>query len=168
MASITVERLKERVSYDLDTGVFVWIETLGGKCRKGWPAGRLGTGKASGYVRITIDGREYKVHRLAWLWMTGEWPIEQIDHRNGNPSDNRWVNLRLATQSQNKANSGAYRNSKSGVKGVSWNKLARKWNSAIQVDGKQIHLGRFEKIEDALAAYQIAAKGNFGEFSRTA
>lgn len=164
---ITVQRLKERVTYDPVSGVFVWNDTFSGTCRKGWPAGREGTGKAAGYWRITIDAREYKAHRLAWLYMTGDWPEKQIDHINGDPSDNRWSNLRLATQSQNKANGRKYKSNKSGFKGISWNCSFKKWNAAIQVDGKQKHLGRYKNIADALNAYKEASERYFGEFSRT-
>lgn len=164
---ISWERLKERLDYFPETGVFVWRETFGGTCRKGWPAGRPGTGKASGYTRITVDLREYKAHRLAWLWMTGEWPVGQIDHINGRGTDNCWSNLRLATQSQNKGNSRVYKNNMSGVKGVSWNKEVRKWNAVIQVDGTSHQLGRFKNFDDAARAYKLAAEKHFGEFSRT-
>lgn len=163
--AISWERLKERLDYDPETGIFVWRETLGGHCRKGWPAGRMGTGKAANYLRVTVDGREYKASRLAWFWMTGEWPAHQVDHIND--QSNRWSNLRLATQSQNKANSRVYKNSKSGIKGVSWNASSKKWNASIQVDGILHHLGRFENINDAALAYKIAAEKYFGEFSRT-
>jgi HNH endonuclease/AP2 domain len=164
---LSLERLKQRVSYNPETGVLVWRETLSGMCREGWPAGRLGTGKAAGYVRVTIDNREYKAHRLVWLYMTGEWPSKQIDHINGNPSDNRWCNLRLATQSQNKANSRVYKSNKSGFKGVSWNKSSKRWNATIQVNKRQIHLGRYHDINDAVAAYRKAAEEHFGSFHRT-
>lgn len=163
---ITLDRIKQRLDYDPETGIFVWLDTLGGKCLKGWPAGRMGTGKAAGYLRITVYGREYKAHRLAWFWMTGEWPENQIDHINGNPSDNRWSNLRLATQNQNKQNSGVYKNSKSGVKGVSWHLATGMWRAVIQVNRKQVYLGRFEDINDAARAYQQAAEKHFGTFSR--
>lgn len=166
-SQISMERLKQRVSYDPETGVFIWRETLGGKCREGWPAGRLGTGKAAGYMRITIDGCEYKAHRLAWFYMTGEWPKDQIDHINGNPSDNRWSNLREATQSQNKANTRAYRNSKSGIVGVCWSASNRKWNASINKDGKRIHLGRYHDLATAISVRQAKAKELFGELAPT-
>lgn len=165
--SLTLERLKARLIYNPETGIFVWTETFSGTCRQGWPAGRMGTGKSANYLRITVDGREYRAHRLAWLWMTGEWPISQIDHINGRGDDNRWSNLRSATQSQNKANSPVYRNSKSGIKGISWNASSRKWNASIQVNKKLIHLGRFADINDAAKAYKLAAEKYFGSFSRT-
>ena len=161
------EKIEDRISYNPETGVFVWKQTLSGFCRQGKPAGRMGTGRASGYMRITLAGREYKAHRLAWFIMTGEWPNKQIDHINGVPHDNRWSNLRLATQSQNKANGPAYKNSKSGFRGVTWDKRVNRWFAAIQVNGKQKFLGRFVNIADAVDAYQKAAKEHFGGYSRT-
>lgn len=163
---ITQERLKERVSYNPETGIFVWRETFSGTCREGWPAGRPSTGRAAGYLRITIDAREYKAHRLAWLWMTGEWPAKQIDHRNGDGSDNRWSNLRACSQSQNKGNSKVYKNSKTGIKGVSLHSATGKWHAVIQVNKKSIYLGRFTEIDDAVEAYRQASEKYFGEFSR--
>ncbi len=166
MSSATLEEIKARVEYNPKTGVFVWKQTLGGKCRKGYPAGRMGTGKAAGYMRVTIGGREYKAHRLAWLFMKGEWPTQQIDHINGLPHDNRWANLRLATQSQNKANGKPYKNNTSGFKGVSWNKQAAKWQASLQANKKLIYLGRYVNIADAIDAYNKAAERYFGDYHR--
>ena len=165
--TVTIDRLKECLNYSPITGVFTWRHTVGGNCKKGFPAGRAGTGKAAGYWRINVDGREYKYHRLAWFYMTGEWPKDQIDHINGDPSDNRFSNLREATPTQNKANSGAYKNSKSGFKGVSLDGRKRKWISVIQINKKQTYLGQFDEIEDAILAYKKAAETHFGSFSRT-
>lgn len=165
---ITQAELKARLDYDPETGIFVWRETFCGAALKGWPAGRPGTGRAAGYIRITINRREYKAHRLAWLWMTGEWPARQIDHRNTIGTDNRWSNLRACTQSQNKANAKAYKTSKTGIKGVSLHSATGKWHATIQVNKKTIYLGRFTEINDAARAYQQAADKYFGEFSRPA
>jgi HNH endonuclease len=165
---LTHTELKSLLSYDPEAGVFVWLTTRGGRCRQGCIAGRRGTGKASGYIRLNVNGREYKAHRLAWFYMTGEWPPEQIDHRNMDGTDNRWVNLRLATQSQNKANSRVYANSKSGFKGVTWRADHKKWQSTISANKKQRHLGYFERVEDAVKAYRTAADELFGEYHRPA
>lgn len=164
---VTLERLKELLDYDPETGIFVWRVTRGGNSKEGWPAGRMGTGKAAGYMRINVDGREYKAHRLAWFYVTEEWPKLQIDHENTIASDNRFDNLRLATGGQNKANSKVYKNSKSGIKGVSWRAGAEKWVAVIYVGRKQRFLGYFDNIGDAAAAYRKAAQEHFGAFART-
>jgi hypothetical protein len=131
-------------------------------------AGKIAaTPAGKGYLRISISGRDYKSHRLAWLIMTGSWPAKQIDHANLDKSDNRFVNLREATQSQNEANKRAYMNNTSGAKGVSWDKRRGKWVANIRRDGRQVHLGYFDTIEPAASAYERAAREINGEFART-
>jgi hypothetical protein len=98
--------------------------------------------------------------------MTGSWPKEQIDHINGDPLDNRWSNLREATQSQNNWNTRLSRNNTSGYKGVSWHKGERKWDATIMAYGKSHFLGRFKTKEEARDAYIDASKKLHGEFSR--
>lgn len=142
------------LSYDPNTGIFTWRET-------GSPAGCT---RPDGYVCIGVAGRLYLAHRLAWLWMTGEWPALSVDHINRVKGDDRWVNLRLATAAQNVANSGARRSSGSGIKGVSWCRCTGKWRATITIDGKQRSLGRHELLEDSAAAYQAAAREVHGEF----
>ena len=99
-SQLTVERLRELLSYDPATGKFLW--RVGRQCMR---AGAVaGATEVQGYRVIKIDGKIYKAHRLAWLYVTGEWPPEEIDHKNTDPQDNVWSNLRLATHSQNQAN----------------------------------------------------------------
>jgi len=156
-------RLRELFSYDPDTGVFRYIKSP----YRGHLVGSVaGTKTLSGYSKIVIGGREYRAHRIAWLWMTGAWPKGEIDNINLDKSDNRWCNLRLATGSQNTANTRAKPFNKSGVKGVCWHKLARKWRATITVNRKQHHLGFFCTLESAAAAYAAAAEQHFGEFAR--
>jgi HNH endonuclease/AP2 domain len=119
-----------------------------------------------GYRRITIKGRIYQAHQLAWLYMTGKWCSRVIDHRDGDPSNNRWANLRRATISQNNANRRIHRNNKCGFKGVVRNHIGR-WCAAIYKDGRRYHLGSFATPEEAHAAYVAAARKLFGEFART-
>jgi hypothetical protein len=166
-AELTLEFLKSRVTYDPETGIFLWRNGYGG-VREGFPAAKPCSGeKAKGYFRVVIDSREYKAHRLAWFYMTGDWPPDQIDHVNGIGSDNRWVNLRLANQSQNKANSRAYKNSKSQIKGVTWSEQKRKWIAVIQIDGRQKYLGQYDDVRQAAEAYRRAAEHLYGDFNRT-
>jgi hypothetical protein len=164
---LTLEFLKSRVEYDPAHGVFLWRNGYGGRISGGLAGRKTTPHRDGGYWRVTIDNREYKAHRLAWFYMTGEWPSPEIDHINGDGLDNRWSNLRLATKSQNKANNRRYKNNKSGFKGVSWSVEAQKWHATIQVKGKQIYLGRFTDIREAAEAYRKAAAEHHGAFSRT-
>ncbi len=100
--------------------------------------------------------------------ITGEWPNKLIDHIDGDPSNNRFANLRMATFSQNSANSRVHSINASGRKGVFWHKQCGKWMASITIFGKQKHLGLFDEIEDAANAYDRAARDAFGEFARSA
>ncbi len=159
---ITQDRLKEVLSYDPDAGTFAWIVT-----RRGLKSGSAAGGaRPDGYVRICVDGKLYYAHRLAFLFMEGKWPDDIIDHANGNPSDNRWVNLRAATQTQNLGNT-AKRKSR-GYKGAYFQKEKMKWRAVIQIDRKQRSLGLFDSELEAHAAYCEAAAHYFGKFARAA
>lgn len=159
---ITQGRLKEVLSYDPSTGSFVWIVT-----RRGLRAGSTAGGvRPDGYVRICVDGKLYYAHRLAFLFMEGEWPDDVIDHANGNPSDNRWVNLRAATQTQNLGNTA--KRKLRGYKGACFQKEKTKWRAVIQIDRKQRSLGLFDSELEAHAAYCEAAQQYFGKFARAA
>jgi hypothetical protein len=113
-----------------------------------------------------IDGLNQYAHRLAWLWMIGEWPAEEIDHIDGNPLNNRWKNLRLATRGENQFNRGADYTNTSGYKGVTYHKQCRKWVARIGHKRKSYHLGLFETAKTAHAAYCEAAIRLHGEFAR--
>jgi hypothetical protein len=162
--TLTPSRLREVVHYDPSSGVFVWLIAPAGRFRVG---GVAGSRHSQGYRKIMIDRHSYLAHRLAWLWMTGKWPVAQIDHINLDKNDNHWSNLRLATNSQNCANRNAQRNNTSGFKGVYWHKLGRKWAAQIWVFGECIYLGLFDTAEEAHAAYNVSALKYFGEFSRS-
>jgi len=111
-----LDRVRECLNYDPDTGVFTWIK-IEAKNRR--PLGSVaGSLDSYGHLSIKIDGRRYLAHRLAWLYMTGEWPEDMIDHRNRIKTDNRWENLRLCDNGQNKMNCGVQRNNKLGVRCV--------------------------------------------------
>ena len=164
--SITAERLRELVHYDPETGLFTQVAV-----RKGWKAGRIIGRRMSrcGYIRIGIDMNRYLAHRLAWLYMTGEWPPDQIDHVNGDRADNRWSNLREATSAQNGQNSRP-RNGKFNLKGVAksldhWR--AKPFSARIKAHGKVHYLGRFATPEEAHAAYVAGAYKYHGQFART-
>lgn len=164
-SGITQQRLMEVLHYDPETGEWMWAATLSARRVTGQAAGGI---TDAGYRSIRVNGNLFRAHRLAWLYMTGEWPAEQIDHVNGERSDNRWINLRAATEQQNKANTRVSANCKSGVKGVYWNRQRQKWQAKINPNRTQVHLGFFDDIDKAAEAYASAAKLYFGEFGRAA
>ena len=150
--SIKANRLKELLEYDPETGLFTRL-TTNHRWKKGVIVGSLDKSKGStaGYVRIFVDGKRYKAHRLAWLYMTGEWPVN-IDHKNHVRHDNKWCNLREVTHSDNTKNRTMNRNNTSGFRGVHWHKLKEKWMVYINVSPtKRKNLGYFESIIDAVA-----------------
>lgn len=163
---LNAAELRATLSYEPETGIFRWRKTLSNRRREGQIAGCIC--KRDGYNLIGVQGRVYKANRLAWLYMTGEWPAGLVDHANGNCSDDRWENLRLATASQNVFNSGVFAHNTSGYRGVYFSKQAKKWHARITYQRKTIHLGFYDNLEDAGAAFANAAKKYFGEFARDA
>jgi hypothetical protein len=157
------------ISYDPETGVFVWLPRNDlGKDQNRWntryAGGPAGNRASNGYHVIRFRGVHYKAHRIAWLLMTGEWPADQIDHRDLNRSNNRWSNLRAASAGQNVINRRLQSNNSSGRRGVVFNRQRRKWQVQIGANGKLHYLGCFESKEEAAATYLAAAKIHFGEF----
>jgi hypothetical protein len=170
MTSLSAERLRELLHYEPATGLFFWLVVANDLVHVGDVAGHV---RANGYRLIRVDGWGYPTHRLAWLWMTGEWPKASMDHADGDRANNRWNNLRQANKSQNGANSRRYASNTSGFKGVSRKRPSRhwrapKWLAQISVNGKVIYLGYFDTPEDAHDAYIAAAKKYFGDFARAA
>lgn len=162
---LTAERLRELFSYNPDTGEFVRLVRTSARGPLGPVRGSL---NSAGYPRVFIDGRSYLMHRLAFLYMTGRWPAEELDHRDGDPSNYRWANLREATRAQNCQNMRRSKKNKSGLKGASFNRQHGTWVGSIAADGTQIMLGRFDTAEAAHAAYCEAARRLHGEFARVA
>ena len=150
-ANLTASRLRQVLSYDKKTGLFTWIERPNRRIAIGTTAGSV---NRWGYVAIRVDGERYMAHRLAWLWVHGWWPELEIDHINGNRSDNRWANLRTCTAAENRQNQRASRcGNSSGLLGVSWNSRLRRWVSQISVNGKHRYLGLFDTKEAAHTEY---------------
>lgn len=164
MTAPTQDHLKSILHYDPDSGQFVWLKACP---QRGKVAGTIvGTNDDLQYRQIEIDGRAYKAHRLAWLYMTGEWPDDHVDHKDRDGLNNRWNNLREATRSQNKANGKCYASSSVGLKGVS--RHGRGWRARVSKDGRRVGLGVFDTPEQAHAAYVAAAINLHGEFARAA
>jgi len=154
-------RLHELLSYDKETGIFMWKKRRLG-VRVGIP---LGCDNGKGYLRITVDGTSQYAHRLAWVYEFGDLSGLEIDHINGVKSDNRIANLRLATAIENQQNKReAMSNNKAGMLGASWHKDANKWQAHICKEGKRTYLGLHETADKAHQAY-VAAKREIHPFS---
>lgn len=123
--------------------------------------------KGSGYLHGKIFGRLHLAHRVIWAISTGAWPINQIDHRDGDRLNNAIENLRESNHSQNMHNQSNRVTNKSGYKGVSWDKKGNKFRAQISVNSKKIHLGCYETAEEAYLAYCVAADKYHGDFART-
>jgi len=149
---ITQEKLK--FFFDWNGKNFYWKVNRGGM-KAGSIAGVL---SHRGYRKISIDGKRYYEHRLVWLWHYGSMPKSIIDHIDGNTENNAIENLQDVKQSINTQKQRIRSTNKSGYKGVCWDKSRKKWIASITINLKQIMLGRYEKIEDAISARQKAAE----------
>lgn len=150
--SVTQKRLKEVLDYNKDTGIFTWILR-----RQGVKLGKIaGYKQKIGYVVISVDQKDYKAHRLAWLYIYGHFPKYQIDHINQKKDDNRICNLRDVTVLENGRNRKISNNNTSRIQGVSWNKGSNKWQAGIMINQKAYNLGTFKNKEDAIKARKEA------------
>ena len=152
---LTQERLKELLSYDPETGVFVWVGPTSNKIKIGAVAG---TPRLDGYQIINIDCKKYFAHRLAWLYITGAFPSDQIDHIDRNPANNRFANLRAVTGSENSHNAKKRQDNTSGFKGVYFYKTNKKWMARITLNNVTKYLGTFPTPEEASVAYLAAQR----------
>ncbi len=149
-AMLTQEKLKSILLYCQHNGKFTWLVNAARNVKAGREAGRL----SFGYIRITINGMQFNAHRLAWLYVYGEWPSGCLDHINGDRSDNRIDNLRPANSVENGQNRRRNSNNKSGFTGVT--RSGDMWRAAITVNGKYNHLGFCLDVRDAANAYRSA------------
>lgn len=168
MCLLTLTRLREVLDYDPQTGVFVWTAP---NPKSRYKAGTIaGTTKFVSehlsYVMICIDQNTYPAHRLAWLYVSGEWPRDVVDHINGDGLNNTIANLRQATRSQNQCNRRVSKNNKSGASGVHPEKRTGKWTAEIFCQKRKFFLGTFSTFEAALSARQQAENTKFAEFRR--
>jgi hypothetical protein len=162
---LTAERLRELLEYRPAEGVFVWrLPAHNQRDRVGTVAGYdHPTSSGKTYREIGLNGRAYKCSRLAWLYMTGEWPADQIDHINGNSLDDRWVNLREATPLQNARNIKSRKRNSDLPMGV--RVVKGRFQARTVVNKKIVHLGGFSTPEEASAEYQEARRRYYGEFA---
>lgn len=142
--------IKDCIDYNQHTGIFTWKMRVAGKS-PGDEAGFM----TKQYRSVHFRGQYFAAHRLAFWFMTGSLPVGTVDHINGNPTDNRFSNLREVTLSENSQNRKRGKNV-SGVMGVVWNKTRQKWQAQIGLNRKNIYLGIFETIDEAAVVYAAA------------
>lgn len=156
---ITLSRLLELVRYNRKEGTLTWTEQASQKVR----GKQVGSLDEAGYVVTTIDSEPVKVHQLIWFIEYGVWPTTMLDHKDRDKQNNRWQNLRESNSLQNALNTDIRRDNTSGVKGVTWNRRANKWQAQINRSGKCYYLGVFESLEEAKAVRETAFLKMFGE-----
>jgi len=157
---LTAARLRELLSYDPETGVFTWLVNRGPNQTAGKPAG---SPDEEGYLRIGIDRRRYRAHRLAWFYVYGVWPELELDHWDTDQTNNRIGNLREATRAMNQENIRRCPAKKSSLPmGVVKLANEKKFRAQISVQGKKMALGHFPTADAAHDAY-ITAKRQFHE-----
>ena len=153
---VTAERLRELLSYCAESGLFRYRQARG-RFKVGDVAG---TKSDDGRIAIVVEGRIYRAHRLAWLYVTGIWPEFEIDHKDTNPANNSWQNLRDVTPTVNQQNRRAAPKGKkySPLLGAQWCAQIGRWKATIRADGKKKHLGVFDTDVEAAAAYLKAKR----------
>jgi hypothetical protein len=161
MREVPISALCEKLSYDPDTGHFIWKNTT-----QWTKAGHRAGTFCNGYVKISINRVIIPAHRIAMAMTNGFWPFGEIDHINGDRSDNRLCNLREVTHQQNCMNRSKASNNKSGYVGVSWHEVGQKWQAHLSIGRKSIYLGLFEDPEKAHEAYKEAAQKAYGVFAK--
>jgi hypothetical protein len=154
MKDIKQSELKEILHYEPTTGIFKWKVSNNNRINVGDVAGSINSD--TGYHRIKINAKSYFAHRLAFLYMTGEFPPEQCDHINHSKDDNRWINLRLVSHQDNQRNRSMRVDNKSGFTGVFLHKATNKWTAQIKIKGKSKHLGLFTELAEAITCRKKA------------
>jgi hypothetical protein len=166
VSMITQAELHKALDYAPDTGVFRWKHRpdMPVRWNTRWAGKAAGGMQENGYWRIAIHDSRHLAHRLAWLYVHGDWPSHYLDHINLDRLDNRIANLREADDAQNSANISTRENTRSGYRGVWFRSQRNVWCAQIHFRGRKQHLGSFKNKEDAAAAYAKAARRLYGEF----
>lgn len=149
---VTHERLLEVLNYDPSTGAFTWRFQISNRVSAGSIAGSF---TDDGYICISLDGKRYRAHRLAWLYMTSVWPEFFIDHKDNNRSNNEWSNLRQATKSENNHNRVLNSNNSTGVKGVTQLRDSGKYVAVIKHNNITYRVGTFKTLDSAAEAIRL-------------
>jgi HNH endonuclease len=165
---LTVEYVRSILDYDPATGNFIWRarNDVPPNWVGRWAGRKAGRINHHGYVDISIHRSRYPAHRLAWLYMTGEWPSDEIDHKDLNRFNNSWANLRTASVSENRANCKVRRHSGTQLKGVYRDKDYGRYYAQISIGGKTHHLGSYLCPAAASIAFALASEKHRGEFAR--
>lgn len=159
---MNIEYLHSLLRYDPDSGHLFWLALGKGRIKKR-PAG---TRLSTGYIGVVIGPKRYYAHRICWALYHGRWPEEQIDHINGDKTDNRITNLREATNLQNGKNLKMSVRNTSGVTGVTFDRANNKWRATLKANGRSIYLKRWDTFEQAVEARKAAEKQYFGKWVR--
>jgi hypothetical protein len=160
--TLTREMLHELLHYNPDTGVFVWrVRPKSTRINVGDEAGGISN---DGYLRIRINGFRHLAHRLAWLYVHGEFPPNFVDHINGSRQDNRLVNLREATRTENARNRARRRDNSSGFTGVSFDNKSKKWRAQCSLNGRRTRICGFSTPQEASEAYEQFIAAHWGDF----
>lgn len=161
-AFIAIEHseLLSLLAYEPSTGLFRHKTGRGGVT-----AGSVAGTVNKGYVQISVKGKTWLAHILAWLYMTGSWPVHDVEHRDRVRTNNKWSNLRAATRRQNLANTGPRSTNKLGIKGVCYLPKRKKYRAQIMLKGRQVFLGHFDTLEEARSTYDIAHQFAHGDYS---
>lgn len=162
-----LNRVKEVLGYDPETGIFTWLIKTCRKVTIGKIAGSIkrSNPKAPPYLQISIDGVTYKAHTLAYYIVTGEWLPGKVDHKDGNSLNNKWENYRIATRSEQNRNMAKHRDGACLYKGISFCKIMKRYTAEIMKDRVKYKLGYFDTQEEAAEAYRLKSLELHGEFS---
>jgi hypothetical protein len=166
-SELTAEYVRSIFDYNPETGVLTWKarEDRTSNWNARYAGKRAGSLTKMGYIRISINDRDYMAHIIVWLYVYGAMPDMEIDHKNNDGSNNRVDNLRLSTRQDNERNKLKSVKNKTGFKGVFWDKRNNKWLAQIVINKKCKYLGMYMTPEEAHSAYCKAANELFGDFA---